>query len=188
MKNKKMISINKLFEEDKPKINYTIYCDMDGVLCNFEGRFEHFTGLFPDQYREKVKKEYGEKKVDEMFWNIIDHQVGLRFWRGMSWMPEGRGLWDYIKSSKPTLLTAPSWHNSSKEGKQLWIEDHLNTEKNKIPVIFKQADKKADLAGPNKILIDDREDTILKWKHKNGIGILYKNAEQVINELKQLGI
>jgi len=183
-----MISINKLFEEDKPKINYQIYCDMDGVLCDFEGRFEHFTGLSPDQYRAKAQKEYGEKKVDEKFWDIIDHQVGLRFWRGMPWMSEGRELWDYIKPYKPTLLTAPSWHNSSREGKQLWAEDHLNTEKIKIPIIFKQADKKANLSGPNKILIDDREDTIMDWKHKNGIGILYTSTKQVINDLKQLGI
>jgi hypothetical protein len=179
-----MISLNRLFEEEKPKINYKIYCDMDGVLCDFEGRFEHFTGLTPDQYREKVKREYGEKKVDEMFWDIIDHQIGLRFWRGMSWMPGGRELWSYIKPYKPTLLTAPSWHDSSKEGKKLWVEDHMVG----TPIVFKQADKKPDLAGPNIILIDDREDTIMNWKHRNGIGILYSSTEQVINDLKQLGI
>jgi hypothetical protein len=106
----------------------------------------------------------------------------------MHWMPEGKALWAYIKQYKPTLLTAPSYHNSSIEGKTAWVEDYLNTEKIKVPIIFKQADKKADLSGPNKILIDDREDTIMSWKAKNGIGILYKNTEQVINELKQLGI
>jgi hypothetical protein len=179
-----MISLSNLFEEEKPKINYQIYCDMDGVLCDFEGRFEHFTGLSPDQYRAKAQKEYGEKKVDEKFWDIIDHQVGLRFWRGMPWMSEGRELWDYIKPYKPTLLTAPSWHNSSKEGKQLWVDDHISG----TPIVFKQADKKSDLSGPNKILIDDREDTIINWKHKNGIGILYTSTKQVINDLKQLGI
>jgi hypothetical protein len=179
-----MISINKLFEEEKPKINYTIYCDMDGVLCDFEGRFEHFTGLSPDQYRAKMVKEYGEKKSLDMFWDVIDHQVGMRFWRGMPWMPEGRALWDYIKPYKPTLLTAPSYHKSSTEGKTLWVEDHIPG----TPIVFKQAKQKADLAGPNIILIDDREDTIMSWKAKNGIGILYKNTDQTINELKLLGI
>lgn len=157
---------------------------MDGVLCDFEGRFEHFTGLTPDQYKAKAQKEYGDKKVDEKFWDIIDHQIGLRFWRGMPWMPGGRELWDYIKPYKPSLLTAPSWHNSSREGKQLWVEDHIPG----TPIIFKQADKKADLSGPNIVLIDDREDTIINWKSKNGIGILYKNTEQTINDLKQLTI
>jgi hypothetical protein len=179
-----MISINKLFEEEKPKINYTIYCDMDGVLCDFENRFEHFTGLSPDQYRVEMTKKYGEKKSLDMFWDIINHQIGMRFWRGMHWMPEGKALWEYIKPYKPTLLTAPSYHNSSTEGKTSWVEDHIPG----TPIIFKQAKQKSNLAGPNKILIDDREDTIMNWKSKNGIGILYKNAEQTINELKQLGI
>lgn len=175
--------MKELFKEELSK-TYIIYCDMDGVLCDFESRFEHFTGLSPDQYRVEMTKKYGEKKSLNMFWNVIDHQVGMRFWRGMSWMPEGRALWDYIKQYKPTLLTAPSYHNSSKEGKQAWVEDNIPG----TPIIFKQAKQKADLAGPNKILIDDREDTIMNWKTKNGIGILYKNAEQAINELKQLGL
>jgi hypothetical protein len=179
-----MISINKLFEEAQPKINYTIYCDLDGVLCDFEGRFEHFTGMSPDQYRAEMTKKYGEKKAVDMFWDLIDHEVGVRFWRGMSWMPGGKELWNYIKPYKQTLLTAPSYHESSVDGKKAWVEDHIK----RTPIIFKQADKKADLSGPNKILIDDREDTIINWKHKNGIGILYKNTEQAINELKQLGI
>ena len=68
------------------------------------------------------------------------------------------------------------------------FEKWIFIEKIKIPINFKQADKKADLSGPNKILIDDREDTIMNWKHKNGIGILYTSTEQAINELKQLGI
>ena len=27
--------------EEKPKPKYKIYCDMDGVLTDFESRFEH---------------------------------------------------------------------------------------------------------------------------------------------------
>ena len=179
-----MISLNNLFEEDKPKINYQIFCDMDGCLCDFEARFEHFAGLSPDQYRAEMTKKYGEKKAVDMFWNLIDHEVGVRFWRGMPWMPGGKELWDYIKPNKPTLLTAPSYQDSSRIGKTLWVQDHIPGAK----IVFKQAKQKADLAGPNKILIDDREDTIMNWKSKNGIGILYKNPEQAISELKQLGI
>jgi hypothetical protein len=179
-----MISINKLFEEAQPKINYTIYCDLDGVLCDFEARFEHFAGLSPDEYRKEVTKKYGEKQVDKMFWDLIDNQIGVRFWRGIPWMPGGKQLWDYIKPYNPTLLSSPSFDNSSRMGKSLWVKDHIPG----TPVIFRQAKQKSDFAGPNKILIDDREDTIMSWKAKNGIGILYKNTDQVINDLKKLGI
>jgi hypothetical protein len=179
-----MISINKLFEEAQPKINYTIYCDMDGVLADFEARFEHFAGLSPDEYRKEIAKKYGEKQVDKMFWDLIDKQIGVRFWRGIPWMPGGQQLWDYIKPYNPTLLSSPSFDDSSRMGKSLWVKDHIPG----TPLIFRQAKKKSEFAGPNKILIDDREDTIMSWKAKNGIGILYKNTDQVINDLKQLGI
>jgi hypothetical protein len=179
-----MISINKLFEEEKPKINYQIFSDMDGVLCDFEARFEHFAGLSPDEYRKEISQKYGEKQVDKMFWNLIDKQIGVRFWRGIPWMPGGKQLWEYIKPYNPTLLSSPSWDESSRMGKSLWVKDHIPG----TPLIFRQAKQKSDFAGPNKILIDDREDTIMSWKSKNGIGILYKNTDQTINELKQLGI
>jgi hypothetical protein len=179
-----MISINKLFEEEKPKINYTIYCDMDGVLADFEARFEHFAGLSPDEYRKEITQKYGEKQVDKMFWDLIDKQIGVRFWRGIPWMPGGQQLWDYIKPYNPTLLSSPSLDNSSRMGKSLWVKDHIPG----TPLIFRQAKQKSEFAGPNKILIDDRKDTIMNWKAKNGIGILYKNTDQVINDLKQLGI
>lgn len=179
-----MISINKLFEEEQPKINYEIYCDMDGVVADFEARFEHFTGLSPDQYRAEMTKKYGDKQSVSMFWKLIDNEIGVRFWRGMPWMPGGKELWNYIKPHNPTLLTAPSYHESSRIGKTLWVQDHIPG----TPIVFKQAKQKSDLANPNAILIDDREDTIMSWKAKNGIGILYKTTEQAIHELKQLGI
>ena len=179
-----MISLNKLFEEEKPKINYTIYCDMDGVLCDFEGRFEHFTGMSPDQYRAEMTKKYGEKKAVDMFWKLIDNEIGIRFWRGMPWMPGGKELWDYIKPYNPTLLTAPSYHDSSRMGKSLWAKDHIPG----VKIIFKQAKQKSDLSGPNRILIDDLPNTINEWNAKGGIGILHTSAANTIKELKKLGL
>lgn len=179
-----MISLNSLFEEEKPKLNYKIYCDMDGVVADFEARFEHFSGLSPDDYRAEVAKKYGEKLVNKMFWDLIDNQIGVRFWRGIPWTPGGKDLWAYIKPYNPTLLTAPSYADASKIGKTLWVKDHIPGTK----ILFKSAETKSDLAEPNAILIDDREDTIMRWKSKNGIGILYLNTDQAINELKQLGL
>lgn len=181
---KKMISLNKLFEEEKPKLNYKIYCDMDGVLADFEARFEHFAGLSPDVYRKEIAQKYGEKQVDKMFWDLIDNQIGVRFWRGIPWMPQGRQLWEYIKPYNPTLLSSPSYSDSSRIGKSLWVKDNMQSTK----LIFRQAKQKSDFAESNAILIDDREDTIMNWKSKGGIGIVYRTTDQTINELKQLGL
>ena len=58
-----------------------------------------------------------------------------------------------------------------------------------VPVKFGyKASGKAKFAGPNKILIDDREDTIGRWNAAGGTGIHYKNIGQVLNDLKTLGL
>ena len=38
------------------------------------------------------------------------------------------------------------------------------------------------------ILIDDREDTIGRWNAADGTGIVYKSIDQVLNDLKKLGL
>jgi len=51
---------SELKEQDKEfeKKKYKIYCDMDGVLCDFDARFEYFGGMSPKAYEAK----YGTKK------------------------------------------------------------------------------------------------------------------------------
>lgn len=165
---------------------YKIYCDMDGVLCDFEKRFEHYTGLFPDEYRNIAIKKYGEKKGIEKFWDLIDNQVGIRYWRGMGWMPDAQLFWNFIKKYKPTILTAPSKHENSRIGKNLWVQDNLGPN---YEIIFSNAQDKCRYASPISILIDDSTQNILDWKREGGIGILYKNnPSEVIKELNKLGI
>jgi len=177
------MNLNELLTEEFTD-QYDIYCDLDGVLCDFVERFEHFSGISPEEYTYKAKKQFGDKKGTERFWDLIDNQVGIRFWRGMKWTPEGKKLWNYIKSYKPTILTSPSLSDTSIKGKTLWVQDNLGDNE----IIFKRASEKQQLSGPNRILIDDQENNILQWKSQNGIGILYTTAEEVILELQKIGI
>ena len=177
-------SLFELLKEDIAEA-YTLYCDMDGVLCDFERRFEQFTGLSPQEYLSQKEIELGSKnKATEQFWDVIDNQVGVRYWVGIPWMPEGEKLWNHIKKYKPTLLSSPSRGETSRLGKRLWVRNNLPGTK----LILARASDKKNYSGPNKILIDDREDNIQQWKSKNGIGILFKSTDQVINELSKLGL
>lgn len=165
---------------------YQIYCDQDGVLADFDARFEHFYGILPKEYEEKAIREFGEEIGKQKFWEAIDTNIGVRFWRGIPWMPEGRELWEYIKPLNPIILTAPSRNEVSRVGKMLWVKDNLG---DNIPVQFKAAKYKHEFAGPGKILIDDRLDTILRWKAAGGIGLLYEgNTKKIITELKKMGL
>ena len=177
-------SLLALMEEDIRKA-YDVYVDMDGVLTDFERRFEQFAGVTPDEYMSQKTIQVGEKKANEEFWNLVDKQIGVRFWAGMPWMPEGEKLYKYIKKYKPTILTSPSREESSRIGKGVWVKRNMSG----VPVKFGYgADGKAKFAGPNKILIDDREDNISAWKAAGGVGILFKSTEQVKNELSKLGL
>jgi hypothetical protein len=172
----KLTDLYKQLKEEEtvtPPTPYKLYCDMDGVLTDFDSRFKFFANMKPEVYEAK----YGTDK----FWNLIDNKIGVRFWTGMEWMPEGEKLWDYIKKYKPTLLSAPSRQNESRFGKRLWVKNNLPG----FDLILANAAKKQNYSGKNKILIDDRKDNIEQWKSKGGIGILFQSTDQVINDLKQ---
>ena len=152
---------------------YKIYCDMDGVLCDFNRRFEQFGGINPN--------EYESKNGIKMFWKIID-SVGEQFWSQMPWTPDGKQLWTYISKYIPTLLSAPSENFSSRYGKKLWVEENLPGTK----LILAKRTNKQDYSGKNQILIDDLPKNINEWNSKGGIGIFHTSAENTINKLKQL--
>jgi hypothetical protein len=163
-------------EEQATQVSqYKIFCDMDGVLCDFDRRFEQFGGMKPKEYESR----FGTKK----FWELID-KVGEQFWSKMPWMSDGKQLWIYISKYKPVLLSAPSMNPSSRYGKHLWVNENLPGTK----LILAKREKKRNYSGKNQILIDDRPDNINEWVYEGGIGILHTSAQQTINDLKELGL
>ena len=177
----KLTNIHKQLKEEETATSeqqYKIYCDMDGVLTDFEGRFINLNPekLSPNQYITK----YGEEKM----WDLIDEENKVKFWVGMPWMPDGKQLWDYIKDKQPTLLSAPSRKPQSRLGKRLWVKNNLPG----TPLILASAEKKQNYSGKDKILIDDRPDNIEQWRARGGKGILHVNAQDTINQLQNLGL
>jgi 5'(3')-deoxyribonucleotidase len=152
---------------------YTIYCDLDGVLVDFEKGYEELTGINIKQY----------VKGDASFWAHVDEE-GPRFWANLEWMPDGHVLWDYIKKYKPNILSSPSRSGTSKVGKEAWVKMHLQNSYNKL-YLYPRANKQL-FSGPNRILIDDLPNTISEWDKKGGIGILHTSAANTISELKKL--
>lgn len=165
-------------EEINSGSKYVMYCDMDGVLTDFDNRFKSLNPehLSAAQYQTK----YGVDK----FWNFIDKETGVKFWVGMPWMKDGKELWDYIKKYNPTLLSAPSRENESRLGKRLWVKNNIPGTK----LILASASKKQNYSGRNKILIDDRPDNIDQWRSQGGIGILHTNTQDTIKQLQAYGL
>jgi hypothetical protein len=182
-----------LLTEEDLNSQYQIYCDMDGVLTNFEGRFRDILKEVGKKYYSKEELEgitrpkHFEKKFGQSeFWKLIDEQ-GEDFWAGMEWMPNGQALWDFISPYTPNILSSPSKDNSSRLGKRMWIRQNLSPAPKEI--IFKKAEDKQQHAAPNHILIDDKPSNISEWKAKGGIALEVKdgNIEPVIKALRELG-
>lgn len=167
-----------LFESEKDQ--FKIYLDMDGVLTNFEKAFRDFG---KEQTKGLLPKEYEDKYGTDAFWKLI-YSGGLEFWSEMFWIEDSKKLWNYVKKFKPTILTTPANSNFSKKGKEIWIKRELGKD---VPFIF--AKDKWKYADMNSILIDDYEKKIREWVNiGDGIGILFKSADRVIEELKKLGL
>jgi len=153
---------------------YKIYCDMDGVLVNFEKGYKDLTGFYTKDHPDNTK-----------FWAPIDEE-GPRFWANLEWMPDGRVLWDYIKKYHPNILSSPSRSNTSKVGKEAWLKINIPNQYSKV--YFYPRHLKQLFSEPNRILIDDLPNTINEWNAKGGIGILHTSAANTIAELKKLGL
>ena len=159
-------------EADATQGDYKIYCDMDGVLVDFDKGYYNLTGT-----------EASFDTDPKQFWDPIT-KAGAAFWIKLPWMPDGKQLWNYIKQYNPDLLSAPSREESSKMGKRIWVKRELPGAK----LILRSADRKQEFATPNSILIDDRADNIQRWKDAGGIGIVHTSAADTIQQLKDLGL
>jgi hypothetical protein len=154
-----------------------IYCDMDGVLTDFDQTAKN---IDPDIYNLPAKE----------MWKLIQN-TGIEFWENMPWTKDGKKLWNFIKSFNPYILTAlPGLTKNdltkinAEKGKINWVNKNLG-EKYLSNLILTISKDKYKFAAPNKILIDDREDLIKEWIKHKGIGIHHINSQNTINQLKK---
>ncbi len=162
---------------DKETEGYEIYCDMDGVLCDFDKSFQNISNNTPP---EEYEKKFGKKA----FWKLINSE-GSKFWSNIPWMSDGEKLWNHIKKYNPNILSAPSSDPSSKEGKLEWIDNNLTNVKE---IFLVPADEKQKYATPKAILIDDKESNIEQWNNRGGIGILHTSTNDTLKQLKKYGL
>ena len=168
--------------EENEESNYKIYVDMDGVVANFEKRFEDLAGMGADEYKDK----YGIKE----FWNLIDEKHKVSFWRGIEPMVDAEKLIDFVSNYDYELLTAPSVKKQSVIGKSLWVKDKTGQLFPSLPKVNYKFAKDKHLIKPKlsefDILIDDRQDTIDRWNSAGGTGILHTSANNTITQLKKI--
>lgn len=145
-------------------MSLAIYCDMDGVLVDFEKGAKR---VYPNFKGRKMSE-----KEERHFWELVAKK-GISFWANLSWLDGGKFLWEYISDFKPYILSAYTQDKfASKEGKRLWVIRNISSN---VQVILVKSEEKVRYAKPNAILIDDRKDLVDAWTTAGGIGILHKN-------------
>ena len=198
-----MYSIKNFLKEEDTK--YLIYCDMDGVLTNFQDHFIRYyhnefrdTELYtnsPESFPEVPQAKKTQDITDKLSKKnkyAITRKASKEYWSEMPWHPEGKKLWNLIKPFNPIILSTPSASTESKEGKMAWVKKNL-----KISTVI-LSDKKYQYVEDNlfvpkekenyeRILIDDTPKKISEWTSAGGIGILHKSARDTISKLKKLG-
>ena len=157
-----------------------IYCDMDGVLCDFKKAAEKVTGM------PITKWSYASK---EEKWAPIKNTP--RFWHTLPWMPGGQQLWNFIKKHNPHILSAyveESHDPNCIPGKSHWARTNLGIGINRINLVKRvQKQNYAKVVGEPAILIDDYKKNTDQFTQRGGIGILHTSTSNTIRELKKLG-
>lgn len=170
------MKFKKLYNESSS--DYKLFVDLDGVLVNLNKAIKVFgLGGF---------EEIDANDLQGVLWNKIKER-GSDFWMLAPWQKDGHELWEYIKSSDPTILTAPPNTGAvqAEKGKKDWVKRELGQS---VKCIVTAAKKKAEHAKKGSILIDDMVKNIDQWVAAGGIGILHKNTKDTITRLKELGL
>ena len=186
-----------------------IFCDMDGVLVDFEGGIVDYINedlrdesRVPDNLLKTYKKlqqkleDLGrdqeievsdltrdpEKRIQAVRkYMYARAQDDFEFWKNLDWTPDGKQLWSHIKDKSPQIiiLTTPMRGEGSRDGKVEWVKNNLGSQ---YKVILEE--DKWKYSGENKLLIDDFLTNIEPWAEKGGIVVHHQSASDSIAELE----
>jgi FMN phosphatase YigB (HAD superfamily) len=156
------------------RTNMHIFCDMDGVLCDFYKHFKSYYGYCVTSIPSRNAQYKLVRSLPDTWWAT------------MPWTPDGKLLWEYLAANydKLKILSSPTDDtlNSCSRGKVSWTE--LNGIKNQVILEIKK--EKHIVPGEASVLIDDTPKKIDDWRNAGGIGILHTSSAATIAALQRL--
>ena len=151
-----------------------IFCDLDGVLVDFENGVFKVTG-----------KKVEHQQIGKLWQRITNHS---NFFESLDFTTYGEELWNEIckvSNTVPTILTGipSSSNNKFANDKKKWCEKNLGSH---VDVITCNSKDKCNYASEGSILIDDRIEMGRSWINNGGIFIHHISYERTIYELKKI--
>ena len=168
-----------------------IYCDMDGVLVDFEKGIVDQINKDLQMIRKmkdtknlvKIQRALDALGRDEI---VIDDLKGrgatsksvrnymygrvgndADFWANLPWMPGGKELWSFVAPYRPYILTSPM-QQGSEIGKAFWIDANLNPKPEEIHMSHKKYNWAVNEDGSSNVLIDDWDKNLGPWSTHTG--------------------
>jgi len=190
---------------------YKIYCDLDGVLVDFDAGVR---GLFNNRPNVKCADDVSSREL----WSTISRATN--FYSHLPWTPDGQELWNAILPLKPDILTGVPMHRVSRAQKVAWCRRELTLSNSNLIInhVDMAAPKKSHqiIAGTRRnssnvvdvitcwsankheecilhphlkcVLIDDRDKLAAKWRSAGGIFVHHTSTEATLQQLSRLGI
>lgn len=149
-----------------------LFCDLDGVLADFDSRVIEIMGKHPNDVPDKI-----------MWPTILKYPGG--FFRNLEWMKDGKELWEYILPYEPSILTGVSRSKKANQEKIDWCAKKLGDDVEVICCYSK--DKQNWVTSKYDILIDDRLDNCERWQKAGGTAIFHVNTRDTLCYLAELG-
>ncbi len=154
---------------------------MDGVLADFEKRYQELFGRTPREARDK-------KEFDPDWTSFVEggNFATLDTWKGSEKLLAF--IDDLVKRELVSVEILSSsggkkFHEQVKKQKRMWLENQgIPYKANIVP----GRRLKKNYADGNSILIDDTEDVIVDFNNAGGYGILHKDVDNTIYDVKNI--
>lgn len=165
-------------------MSFKIFCDLDGVLTDFNRGVWELTGREPEDYNTRTD--------DAWMWRAIAKAPG--FYATLPLKPDGLYLWQYLMhldGDPPVILTGLPTSVNAEEDKRAWVRRELGPS---VQVVCCRSRDKIlhgmIMCRPDQdpLLIDDMRKFRSIWEEAGGTFILHTSAEDTIAQLKAKGL
>jgi hypothetical protein len=152
-----------------------LFCDLDGVLADFDGHYEATFGV-------RLDKKGGNNHV----WPNLSRSKD--FYLGIPLMPDANMIWARIEHHRPIILTGiprVTTVPEAADNKKEWVRRYISSE---AKVICCMSYEKCLHAEPGDVLIDDRIKYKKRWEDAGGVWIAHISAVETVRVLDGMGL
>jgi len=154
-----------------PGTRWQVFCDLDGVLADFDRGVVERTGNKPGDFRRRRK-----------MWRRLAPPRTPDFFSTLPWMRDGAELWTFLAPLSPAILSGAPSGDWAAPQKRRWCVEQLQLPEERV-LIVDPCDK-ALFSHPGAVLVDDWVRHRAPWEARGGIFIHYTSAADSIARLE----